>query len=132
MVGQFFINVETTVASTGVEQPVLLLTNSVGTYESLYLTKFNCNSANGVVKYYLNPTVSIVGPSGTPRNLTIGAPATSSMNAYAGATYTSFGVYLGQQIPDGLVIGQGYELLVTVTGTAGATISSLAAWTEKH
>lgn len=131
MSSNFFINVETTIATTS-EQPVLLLYNSPGTWESLYLSKFTCNLPGTVIKYYLNPTVSSVGPAGTPRNLTIGAPATSVMNAYAGATYTSFGVYLGQQLPDGLVLSQGYSLLVTATGTPGDSVSSLASWTEKR
>lgn len=127
---QFFINVETSL--TIAEQPVLLLVNSMGTYDSLHLKQMSCVSPGATFKYYLNPTVTAVGPMGTPRNLQLGNPATSSMNVYAGATYSSFGVFLGEQLPDGLVIDQGYELLVTAISSAtGQHVSVLASWSEE-
>lgn len=131
MAKKFFINVETAIGMS-TEQPLVLLVNSVGTYESLKLSQFSCQGSGVVFKYYLNPTITAVGPAGTPRNREIGCPTLSQMNVYCGATYSSFGVYLGQQIPQDLILDPGYELLVTATGPMSTSLSGLAMWEESR
>lgn len=127
----FFTNVETQI-NLNTEQPLLLLVNSVGTYESIHMKELSCKGNDVVYKFYLNPSVSAAGPLDTPRNTRIGCQTPSAMNVYAGATYTSFGLFLGTQLPEDLIIDQGFMLLVTATGPMNEPVSVLASWNEKR
>ncbi len=92
-------------ATTGTENPLILLKNSSSNTKSMYIQSAYCgiNTANRAAAFdiYSSPTVSANGTAMTIVNRNIGSAVASVMNAYTAPTVTSNGTLFST-----FVIGQ--------------------------
>lgn len=113
------------------ETPVALIKNPSGSGKSLFL--FNrvvvTNNNPVLARYYLNPTVNVLGSTSASTNLRTGANTTSVSLCYLGMTITANGTLL-ETLPASqygiradvlLIIDPGSNLLITAQQAGAGT-----------
>jgi hypothetical protein len=105
------------------EDPVLVITNPVGSGKSLFVfnKKFTTDNNNVLVRLYFNPVLNVPGSTTIPVNVRTGSANKSIAKCYFGASITSNGTFVAVIPAISLlinsdllyIIDQGNSLLIT-------------------